>query len=184
MLAVRVVTSAIYFRVAALFAKLLKRLPARAHVIFQLCDAGAARVPLLFELALADFQAKLFAAETFELLCELFALFGESGSLIPDRGFLLQKRGFPAVKFRALLLQTRREGFGCGETLMKGGKFGASSGMLVLLGMNGGAQLRELLDQMRAFSFRIRAGNGCSGMLIFCSFGAHPGVLGIFAEAQ
>ena len=61
MLAVGIVPCSIHFRVAALFAKLLKRLPAHAQMIFHLREAGAARFPFLFELALADFEAEFFA---------------------------------------------------------------------------------------------------------------------------
>ncbi len=96
----------IHFGVAALFAKLLKRLAASAQMIFHLRDARAAGVPLLLELALADFEAKFFAAQAFELLRELFALLRESGGFIPNRGFLLQELGFAPVEFRAFFLQT------------------------------------------------------------------------------
>jgi hypothetical protein len=102
MLAVRIIPRAIYFRVAALFAKLLKRLPAHAQMIFHLCDACPAAFPFLLELALADFEAELFAAEAFELLREIFALLGERSGFIPNRGLLLQKSGFATIQFRAL----------------------------------------------------------------------------------
>src|SRR5277367_5380859 len=100
----------IHFRVAALFAKLLERLPPCAQMIFHLRDARAARVPLLLELALADFEAKLFAAQAFELLRKLFALLRESGGLVPNRGFLLQELGLAAIEFGALFLQPGRKG--------------------------------------------------------------------------
>src|SRR5271167_2810411 len=102
----------IHFCMAAQFAKLLKRLPASAQMIFHLGDARAAGVPLLLELALADFEAKLFAAEAFELLSELFALLGQGSGLIPNRGFLLQEQGFTPIEFRAFLLKTRGKSFG------------------------------------------------------------------------
>ena len=98
----------IHFGVAALFAKFLKGLSACAEMIFHLRDARAAGVPLLLELALANFEAKLFAAEAFELLRKLFALLRESGGFIPNRGFLLQELGFATIEFCALFLQIAR----------------------------------------------------------------------------
>ena len=109
MLAVRIIACTIHFRVAALFAKLLQRLPAHAQMIFHLRHAGPAAVPFLFELALADFEAQFFAAEAFELLREFFALLGERGSFIRNRGFLLAKRGSRADRVpRAPLANARQ----------------------------------------------------------------------------
>src|SRR5580704_5474159 len=101
-------------------------------MIFHLGDTRAAAVPLLLELALANFEAKLFAAQSFELLRELFALLGQSGGLIPNRGFLLQEQGFAAIQFRALFLQTRCEAFGCGKTFVQSSEFGAAGSEFIL----------------------------------------------------
>jgi len=102
MLAVRIIPRTIHFRVAALFAKLLKRLTAHSQMIFHLCYARATAFPFLLQLALADFEAEFFAAEAFELLREIFALLGERSGFISNGGLLLQKSGFATIQFRAL----------------------------------------------------------------------------------
>ncbi len=105
MLAVGVILGAVDFRVAALFAQFLERLAAHAQMIFHLRDARAAGVPFLLKFPLADFQAQLFAAETFELQGELLALLGKGRRLVTDGSNLLLKRGFALPEFGALLVQ-------------------------------------------------------------------------------
>ncbi len=184
MLAVGIVARVIHFGVAALFAKFLKRLAAHAQMIFHLRDASAARVPFLFELALADFETQFFAAQAFELLCELFTLLSQSGGLIPNRRFLLQEQGLAAIQFRALFLQTLGKSFGSGEPFMEGGEFGAGGREFVLFVVNRSAKLRELFDEPRAFGFRFGAADSGGSVLILRTLGAHSCVFRIFPEAQ
>src|SRR5580693_2723802 len=132
---------------AALFAKLLKRLPSHAQMIFHLCDARPAAFPFLLELALTDFEAEFFAAQAFELLGELFALLGERSGFIPNRGLLLEKSGFATIQFRALFFEARRERFSGGKAFIERGEFGAGRSELVLLGLDRPAKLRQLFHQ-------------------------------------
>src|SRR5208282_858607 len=153
-------------------------------MIFHLRDARPARVPLLLELALADFETEFFAAEAFELLPELIALLGDGGGFIPNRGFLLQERGFAPIEFRALLLQTHRKSFRRGKPFMERGEFGASGSEFVLLGLHRPAKLHELFREARALGFRLGAADGRGSVLILGAFGAESCVFAIPPEAR
>src|SRR6266436_2411719 len=183
MLAVGIVARVIHFRVAALFAKILKRLAAHAQVIFHLCNARAAGVPLLLELTLADFEAKFFTAEAFELLREFFALLGERGGFITNRGFLLLKRGFAPIEFRTLILEARGKSFGSGKAFIQGGEFGACCGEFVLFGLNRATKLCEVFNKSCAFCFRIGAADRRGGVLILCALGTHSCFFAVFPKA-
>src|SRR5260370_8057959 len=86
-------------------------------MIVHLSDAGAGGVPFLFEFPLANFQAELFAAQTFELKGEVFALLREGTSLVENRCYLLLKRGFAAFELGALLVQPPGQSFGAHQPL-------------------------------------------------------------------
>ncbi len=112
MLAVGVVLGSVDFRVAALLAQFLERLPTHAQLVFHLRDARASGIPFLLEFPLADFQAQLLAAKAFELEGEVFALLGEGTSLVENRCYLLLKRGFTASESGSFFVQPRGECFG------------------------------------------------------------------------
>src|SRR6266487_4320446 len=97
-------------------------------MIFHLREAGAGGVPFLFEFPLANFEAQLFATQTFELQGEIFALLREGTSLVENRCYLLLKCGFAAFKLGALLVQPHGQSFGGHEPLVHCGELGAACG--------------------------------------------------------
>src|SRR5260370_8233267 len=146
-------------------------------MIFGLRDAGAGSVPFLFEFPLANFQAELFAAQTFELKGEVFALLREGTSLVENRCYLLLKRGFAAFELGALLVQPPGQSFGGHEPLVHCRELGTAGGKLILFRLDGAAKHDEFFRESRAFGLGFGAAQGGGSMLVLRMFRPLPGVL-------
>src|SRR5262244_887829 len=102
---VGVVLRALDLCMAALLAQFAESLSPQAQMIFHLCDARSAGLPLDLQLTLPYFQPQLLPAQSVELLAKLFGMLAKSRCFIADRYFLLPQCRLAAAKFSSFLRQ-------------------------------------------------------------------------------